>query len=291
MLGINIGQVAKEMPNFAISMKTGIMSLTNNLPMLAESIAAVRKEQVALKAEGKKTTSMLSLISKSVFGLTGFMSLAMVLLQLFSDDILNWAKSLFKANEQLDLASEKQAFFNKVVEDGNSTIDEAIEKQLTVATAFEKYREGTLSAGEALRIYNTELGENLGQMTDINEAMETYNNGIDEYIENQFKAALAENQLEKAVQARLEMQEAESDLREKLSKWTDDQEYIDSLVEGVKNGTEQIDDIWLKSTAKRLKSSIDEFDATKNNFKDLFKEYIEETKILEDEEANNRRIG
>ena len=31
MLGINIGQVMKEMPNFAISARIGIMSLTNNL--------------------------------------------------------------------------------------------------------------------------------------------------------------------------------------------------------------------------------------------------------------------
>ncbi len=42
MLGINIGQVMKEMPNFAISARIGIMSLTNNLPMLAESIKSVR---------------------------------------------------------------------------------------------------------------------------------------------------------------------------------------------------------------------------------------------------------
>ena len=42
MLGINLGQVMKEMPNFAISARTGIMSLTNNLPMLGEAIRAVR---------------------------------------------------------------------------------------------------------------------------------------------------------------------------------------------------------------------------------------------------------
>ena len=50
MLAINLGQVMKELPNFAISARIGIMSLTNNLPMLAEAIKAVRVEQQQMVA-------------------------------------------------------------------------------------------------------------------------------------------------------------------------------------------------------------------------------------------------
>ena len=94
MLGINIGQVMKEMPNFAISARIGIMSLTNNLPMLAETIKQVRVEQLAMIAAGQKAPSMFGLIVKSVFGLTGVMSIAMVLMQVFGADIIEWVSTL-----------------------------------------------------------------------------------------------------------------------------------------------------------------------------------------------------
>jgi chromosome segregation ATPase len=87
-LAINLGMVMKEVPNFAISARIGIMSLTNNLPMLAEAIKAVRVEQAQMIKEGKAVPSIFNLISKSIFGLTGIVSLAMVALQLFSAEII-----------------------------------------------------------------------------------------------------------------------------------------------------------------------------------------------------------
>lgn len=52
MFGLNaqVGQVLRELPNFAISAQTGIISLTNNLPYLADSIADVSKKNKELKA-------------------------------------------------------------------------------------------------------------------------------------------------------------------------------------------------------------------------------------------------
>ena len=97
MLGINLGQVMKEMPNFAISARIGIMSLTNNLPMLAESIKAVRVEQLAMIEAGKKAPSMIKLFASSIFGLTGIMSILMVLLQLYSKEIIAFISNTSKS--------------------------------------------------------------------------------------------------------------------------------------------------------------------------------------------------
>ena len=46
MFGLNaqMAQVLREMPNFAIDPRIGIMSLTNNLPYLADAIADVKRE-------------------------------------------------------------------------------------------------------------------------------------------------------------------------------------------------------------------------------------------------------
>ncbi len=140
MLALNIGQVLKEAPNFAISARIGIMSLTNNLPMLAEAIKAVRIEQQALAAQGKQTQSMFSLITKSIFGLTGVMSIAMVLLQIFGQDIIDWVGSLFKANQQLDLMNEN---LKKIEEHTFKSMTSEQEKVLKFALDYNKAsREG-----------------------------------------------------------------------------------------------------------------------------------------------------
>ena len=101
-LSIQLGMVMKELPNFAISARTGIMSLTNNLPMLAEAFKAVKLQQAEMIEQGKKATSMFSLITKSIFGVTGIASIAMVLLQLFNKQIVDWVKGLFKAGKALN---------------------------------------------------------------------------------------------------------------------------------------------------------------------------------------------
>ena len=97
MLSIQLGMVMKELPNFAISARTGIMSLTNNLPMLAEAFKAVKLQQAEMIEQGKKAPSMFSLITKSIFGVTGIVSIAMVLLQLYNKRLWIGLKGCLKA--------------------------------------------------------------------------------------------------------------------------------------------------------------------------------------------------
>lgn len=129
MLAINLGQVMKEIPNFAISARIGIMSLTNNLPMLAEAFKAVRVQQQAMIAEGKAVPSMFSLITKSIFGLTGIMSIAMVLLQVFSEDIIKVVKNLFGFGKAAEEAAAKQEMLNRAIDRNKMATLEAAEIQ------------------------------------------------------------------------------------------------------------------------------------------------------------------
>ena len=129
MLAINLGQVMKEVPNFAISARIGIMSLTNNLPMLAEAFKAVRVQQQAMIAEGKAVPSIFSLITKSIFGLTGIMSIAMVLLQVFGEDIIKAVKNLFGFGKAAEEAAAKQEMLNRAIDRNKMATLEAAEIQ------------------------------------------------------------------------------------------------------------------------------------------------------------------
>ncbi len=53
-LNVSVQQVARELPALAISANTFFLAISNNLPILADSISAVRKENQELIASGQK---------------------------------------------------------------------------------------------------------------------------------------------------------------------------------------------------------------------------------------------
>ncbi len=219
MLGINIGQVMKEMPNFAISARTGIMALSNNLPMLGEAIRYVRIEQQKLIAAGKEAPSMFSLIAKSVFGLTGILSIGTVLLTIYGADIIKWVGNLFKGKDALDAATVSLKNFNETINDGNSLMKNAITEVHTVETAFRQYKKGIITADEALVVFNENLGDNLGVHQDIETAMQTFNALAPKYIEWSLKMAIAEKAKETAADLALKRISAEMKTDEEYLKW------------------------------------------------------------------------
>lgn len=183
MLGINIGQVMKEMPNFAISARTGIMSLSNNLPMLGEAIQYVRIEQQKLIAAGKQAPSMFSLISKSVFGLTGILSIGMVLLQLYGTEIIKWVSSLFKAKDATAGLDEANKNLNKTLKDGKSFYTTASTEIATLENNLRLAEKGLIDSEVVLNKYNTALGDSFGKAESLYEALSNITQIKQDYIE------------------------------------------------------------------------------------------------------------
>lgn len=117
-LGNSIQQVARELPNFAISFRTGIQALSNNLPILADEIRRVRVENEALRAEGKPTTSVLKQITGAVFNwqtaliavITALVAYAPQIAEFISGtgDAAKKQEDLKKATEETTAALEAQ---------------------------------------------------------------------------------------------------------------------------------------------------------------------------------------
>jgi len=219
MFGINLGQVLKEAPNFAISARIGIMSLTNNLPMLAESFASVRTEQKALIAEQKllvasgkmmqsemtKMPSTLQLIGRGIFGLTGLMSILMVVMQLFGPAILTWIGSLFSAEKQIKTLSWETQAYIKVLESANGATQGSVTSINMLSTAISKQKSGTLSATEATKNgnfiveeYNKTLGVHYGKLDNVNQVMDEFPSKAALYVEWVMKMNVATSLAESA---------------------------------------------------------------------------------------------
>lgn len=273
MLGINIGQVMKEMPNFAISARIGIMSLTNNLPMLAETIKQVRVEQLAMIEAGKKAPSMFSLISKSIFGLTGIMSIAMVLTQIYGEDIIKWTVNLFNAGKAIDEVKLKQETFNELVKNGSSEIKNAYKNTKDVSIALEEYKSGILTSDQALKIYNEKLGDQLGKQTDINAAIKAFNELGPKYLELQWKMAVVAAYGEKA---------AESYIAANAAKEKSDKDYLtwyDKLAiwyNKTLNGVDLSEQYYLNQSKKRRSEAVKSESDKNKAFEKLQKESAED---------------
>jgi hypothetical protein len=261
MLGINLGQVMKEMPNFAISARIGIMSLTNNLPMLAESIQAVKLQQKEMlvvqkqliaqgkiqEAQNMKIPSMWKLVGASIFGVTGIMSLLMVAMQLWGADIIKWIGGLIKGEAavkkltaaQMGLLSSSQTL-NKVMKDGGGVYGDAVSSIEKMKVQLEAARGNTELSRKALDDYNGSLGVTFGKATDVDGALKNITHNEEAYIQAMQKMAFANAFFAQSAEAAVKIMnvttksqgELVRDAGRDYKKMYEEIEKLDELIEG-----------------------------------------------------------
>jgi hypothetical protein len=195
--------------------------------MLAETLQQVRLEQVAARKaqEGLtaaqiaalpnmgKMPSMFSLISKSIFGLTGIMSIAMVLMQIYGGDIIKFVGNLFKAKNSVDELAKSLAELNK------SSLEKSVsdsEKLRKFAVDYNKAsKEGNKERiADLEEIAQKEYGVHSDRLKQIGQNVNTWRNAFKEYLQiakdTYFNEALAKKRSELEVQKEiLEAKKAE----------------------------------------------------------------------------------
>lgn len=116
-LNMSVQQVARELPSLAISANTFFLAISNNLPILADSISAARKENEAMIASGQKATPVWKQVASSLFSWQTALVLGVTALSMYATDIVAAisSQSSFKksvdstalAMKQLNSAREK----------------------------------------------------------------------------------------------------------------------------------------------------------------------------------------
>ena len=111
--GINnsINQITRELPAFTFSMQTGILALSNNIPILTDEIGRLIQTNKQLVAEGKPVKSVLSQIVGGVLSLQTAMGAGILLLTLYGKEIAIWTQSLFGASEAMKELTQNQKEF------------------------------------------------------------------------------------------------------------------------------------------------------------------------------------
>jgi hypothetical protein len=106
-LKFSMTQITREMPNFAISPMIGIMSLSNNLPMLQGDITRMIELNKQLKASGQSTIPIFKQLASALFSWQTALIAGISAIMLFGPEISKWVSNLFRAKDALRLTRDE----------------------------------------------------------------------------------------------------------------------------------------------------------------------------------------
>lgn len=137
-LKIQFSQVARELPSLAMGPQMFILAISNNLPMLADAISDVRKQNELLAASGQKGVPVWKQLASSIFSWQTALVAAISLGIVFGKDIANWVKELISGKKAIDNNKEALENFKKTMLDSQQAAqDEIVQLNLLYQAAVD----------------------------------------------------------------------------------------------------------------------------------------------------------
>lgn len=112
-LRMQFSQVARELPSLAMGPQMFILAISNNLPMLADAIADVRKQNELLNASGNKAVPVWRQLLGACWSWQTALIAAISVGIMFGKDIANWVKGLLNGKKAFDELKKAQEDYNK----------------------------------------------------------------------------------------------------------------------------------------------------------------------------------
>lgn len=125
-LKLQFSQVARELPSLAMGPQMFILAISNNLPMLADAISDVRKQNELLAASGQKGVPVWKQLASSIFSWQTALVAAISLGIVFGKDIANWVKELISGKKAIDNNKEALENYKKAMLDSQQAAQEEI---------------------------------------------------------------------------------------------------------------------------------------------------------------------
>lgn len=166
-LGNSFNQLTREAPAFAVSMSTGFLALSNNLPIFFDAISDIQKKNKILQAEGKKTQSVLSQMGTAIFSWGTALSIGVTLLTLYGADLVDFAKELMGTKKALTEATAAQESFSEALANGDYA--KAVSDVREMAELVDLAKKGFIDKERVLKQYNEGLGQVMGTAKSFNE--------------------------------------------------------------------------------------------------------------------------
>ncbi len=261
-LNMSVQQVARELPSLAISANTFFLAISNNLPILADSISKVRKENQALLAAGQKTVPVWKQVAGSLFSWQTALVLGITALSMYGEEIISLTRNMFNASSAIDRTRIVTDALNKVQSEGVKNAQDELTKLnllYRAATDTSQATQDRISAVKKLKELYPEHLKNIDNERIMNgKAADTY----ELLAQNILATAKARAAYDTIVQNQKRIFDLEQDLQNSVDPdkgfwgWAD--KYIPYLS---KNFT--LLALRMKYTTDQAKNTINEIDALK----------------------------
>ena len=222
MLNMSVQQVTRELPAMAIGFNTFFLAISNNLPILADSISNVSKENQLLIASGQKATPVWKQVAGSFFSWQTALVLGVTALAMYGSDIIDFTRSLFSFSDSVERSRKTLEALRNTTQSYN---EELFKERNSLRYVYEEIMstsEGTAARKDAIDrlndTYEKYMPYLLSEKSSLEELKTVYdaiNSSLQTQIALKVRSAQTEEILEEASQKQAEaitnMQEALAD--------------------------------------------------------------------------------
>lgn len=160
-------QVIRELPNFAISMQTGLMSLSNNLPTLFEGFRMAASAGKGLNGVLKMIFSGATMLNLAFVAFTVVLMNLPAILKAINNDFIDMHQVLDEVGEGL--------------KSGSSELAKQIDEWETLKHTLLEAQYGLADGAQALSDYNDKFATTLGYAESLADAYKTMTENSDEF--------------------------------------------------------------------------------------------------------------
>lgn len=219
-LQVQLAQVARELPNFALSFSTGVISLSNNLPMLADEISRVRQEVALLRQSGQTATPVWKQVLSGLLSWQTALIVGITVLVAYSREIGEWINALIKGGDAAVYLAESQKKFNDLQKDASESVSKEISKLELLYNTTQNAALSIDARREAVEKLQQMYPDYLGKLSEeailAGKASEAYSL-LAESIKNAASLRLIEEQRDKASESLAKAKEKEMNVQSKLN--------------------------------------------------------------------------
>lgn len=220
-LNMSIQQVARELPAFAVSANTGFLAISNNLPILADAISNVRRENAALAAQGLSTVPVWRQVASSLLSWQTALVAGVTVLTLYGSDILNFVKNLVSLSDAADQNRKAMEALQSTNRNYNTELLQETTRLRDVYDRIMQTSEGTAARQSAIRELNETYGDYMpyllseqSSLEEIRTVYEVLNSALQNHIALKVRSSEIDKITEEAAKSQ---SEAIEDLQKALS--------------------------------------------------------------------------
>jgi hypothetical protein len=211
----SINQLSREMPAFAVSAQTGILALSNNIPILADEIARLKVQNEQLVASGQKAIPVWRQMVKSLLSFGTVLSVGVTLLTIYGREIGAFFSRLFEGKKAIDEVKASQEALNNAYK--STDYQDAIKDVLSLRTNIDLAKQGMIDASNVVDQYNESLGKATGSAKNLEQAEQLLIDNADKYIQMMLYKSAANLALDEAAREAYESELKRLDLEKEIA--------------------------------------------------------------------------